>query len=205
MRTSNRIKTMIGGALATAAIFGSVLGPATAHAEPQGYIQDVFPVGLFYGTFDEGPNLTLLVGGTVEEFCLSFPDDPGAAPMRVFFRNSGTVDLRVNDKDQPIYLYEQTVGDAFDWIDSVCPDVLDEDPDTVAPAPNAIGTADLKVRISIISDDLVDVFNSVNGELAASDGAEYRVRASADLIVGPFGPVGDPADFVSFELTEIRR
>jgi hypothetical protein len=186
-------------------IFGMASASEAAPAEPQGYIQDVFPVGLVYGTFDEGPNLTLLVGGTVEEFCLSFPDDPGAAPMRVFFRNSGTVDLRVNDKDQPIYLYEQTVGDAFDWIDSVCPDVLDEDPGTVAPAPNAIGTADLKVRISIISDDLVDVFNSVNGELVASSGAEYRVRASADLIVENGVPVGDPADFVSFELTEIRR
>ena len=200
MRTSNRSKTTIGGALATAALFGSVLGPATAHAEPQGYIQDVFPVGYVYGTFGEDPNLTLLVGGTVEEYC---PEDPGSAPMRVFLRNDGTVDLKVNDKDQPTYLYEQTVGDSFDWIDSVCSELSEEDTDVVEPY--AIGTADLKVRISIISDDLVDVFNSVNGELIASDGAEYRVRASADVIVGPFGPVGDPADFVSFELTEIRR
>ena len=181
-------------------LFGSVLGPATAHAEPQGYIQDVFPVGYVYGTFGEDPNLTLLVGGTVEEYC---PEDPGSAPMRVFLRNDGTVDLKVNDKDQPTYLYEQTVGDSFDWIDSVCSELSEEDTDVVEPY--AIGTADLKVRISIISDDLVDVFNSVNGELIASDGAEYRVRASADVIVGPFGPVGDPADFVSFELTEIRR
>jgi hypothetical protein len=200
MRTSNRSKTMIGGALATAALFGSVLGPATAHAEPQGYIQDVLPVAYVYGTFGEDPNLTLLVGGTVEEFC---PEDPGSAPMRVFLRNDGTVDLKVNDKDQPTYLYKQTVGDAFDWIDSVCSELSDEDTDVVEPY--ASGTADLKVRISIISDELIDVFNSVNGELVASDGAEYRVRASADLIVGPFGPVGDPADFVSFELTEIRR
>ena len=58
-------------------LFGSVLGPATAHAEPQGYIQDVFPVGLVYGTFDEDPNLTLLVGGTVEEFC---PERPWHRP-----------------------------------------------------------------------------------------------------------------------------
>lgn len=201
MRTSNRSKTMIGGALASAAIFGSVLVPATAHAEPQGYVQDVFPVGLVYGTFDESPNLTLLVGGTVEEFC---PDDPGTAPMRVFTRNSGTVDRKVNDKDQPIYLYEQTVGDAFDWIDSVC-EQFDGSPDTVVVEPYAIGTADLKVRESIISDDLVDVFNSVNGKLVASDGVEYRVRASADFSVGPFGPEGDPADFVSFELKKIGR
>ena len=199
MRTSNRSKTMIGGALAVAALIGSSLGPATAHAEPQGYIQDEFQVGLVYGTFGQDPNLTLLVGGTVEEFC---PDDPGTAPMRVFLRNDGTVDLKVNDKDQPIYLYEQTVGDAFDWIESVC-EQLDRNPDAVEPF--ASGTADLKVRISIISDDLADVFNSVNGKLAASDGTRYRVRASADFIAGPSGPEGDPADFVSFELRKIGR
>ena len=105
MRTSNRTRTMIGGAFATAALLGSFLAPATAQAKSQGYIQDVFPVGLVYGTFEEDPNLTLLVGGTVEEFC---PSDPGTAPMRVFVRKNGTVDLKVNDKDQPIYLYELT-------------------------------------------------------------------------------------------------
>jgi hypothetical protein len=201
MRTSTRSKTMIGGTIAAAALFVSVLGPATAHAEPQGYIQDEFAVGLVYGTFEGAgeKNFTLLAGGTVEEFC---PDDPGTAPMRVFLRNNGTVDLKVNDKDQPIYLYEQTVGDSFDWIDAVCGE-LEGNPDTVEPY--AIGTADLKVRTSVISDELVDVFNSVNGELIASDDTEYRVRASADLIVENGVPVGNPADFVSFELTEIRR
>lgn len=210
MSNSNRSKAMIGGACATAALIGSVVGPETAHAEPQGYIQDELGVGYFYGTFDEGPNFTLLVGGTAEEFCLDNPDDPfaaepGVAPLRVFIRNSGTVDLKVNDKDQPIYLYEQREGGGPEWIGGVCADLFDGDPDTVAPAPYASGTADLKVRISVISDDLVDVFNSVNGELVGSDGTEYRVRASADLIVGPFGPEGDPADFVTFDLKEIRR
>lgn len=199
MRTSNRSTTMIGGVLATAALVGSILEPATAHAEPQGYIQDEFAVGLVYGTFGEDPNLTLLVGGTVEEFC---PGDPGTAPMRVFLRNNGTVDLKVNDKGQPIYLYEQTVGDSFDWIDSVC-ESLDGSLATVEPY--AIGTADLKVRTSVISEDLVDVFNSLNGELVASDGAEYRVQASADLIVENGVPVGNPADFVSFELRKMGR
>ena len=203
MKTSNHGKTVIGGALATAALIGSFLGPGIAHAEPQGYLQEVYAVGLVYGTFEEeGSNLTLLVGGTVEEFC---PADPGTAPMRVFPRRNGTVDLKVNDKGQPIYLYEQTVGDSFDWIDSVCTDVFDDDPDTNAPAPDAIGSADLKVRISIISEDLVDVFNSVNGELVASDGTEYRVRASADFVVENGVLLGDPADFVSLKLTEIRR
>jgi hypothetical protein len=189
-------KFLIATGFSVATVFG--LG-TTAHAEPQGYIQDEFAVGLVYGTFEGAgeKNFTLLAGGTVEEFC---PDDPGTAPMRVFLRNNGTVDLKVNDKDQPIYLYEQTVGDSMDWINQVC-DGLQGDP----VGTYAEGTADLKVRTSIISDELVDVFNSVNGELTASDGTSYRVRASADLIVGPSGPVGDPADFVSFELKKIGR
>ena len=95
----------------------------------------------------------------------------------MFLRNSGVVDLKVDDKDQPIHLYDVGGQDAVDWLDGVCEDV-----DTV-PAPFASGTADLKVRISLITDDLVDVFNSVNGTAAATDGTEYKVRASADLVV----------------------
>lgn len=207
MSNTNRSTRITGVALATAAVVGSVAGSATAHAEPQGYIQGELGVGYFYGTFDEGPNVTLLVGGTAVDFCLDNPDDPfaaepGVAPLRVFPRNSGVVDLKVNDKDQPIYLYDQTEADAPTWIDAFCADFFAGNP---VPEPLAEGTADLKVRISIITDDLVDVFNSVNGELVASDGTEYRVRASADLVVENGVPVGDPADFVSLDLTEIRR
>jgi hypothetical protein len=191
---------MIGAAVTGAAMIGATLAPATANAEPQGYVNGEFDVGLVYGTFEEvGPNFTLLAGGTVEEFC---PGDPGTAPVRVFFRNDGSVDLKVNDKDQPVFLYEQTIGDSFDWIDSVCTAASEG----AAPiAPFASGTADLKVRISDPGDGPVDIFNSVNGELSASDGTRYRVRASADFVLGPFGPEGDPADFVSFDLTKIGR
>lgn len=208
MSITKRSTRIIGVALAaTAAVVGSVAGSANAHGEPQGYIQGELGVGYFYGTFNEGPNMTLLAGGTAEEFCLDNPGDPfaaepGVAPLRIFLRNDGTVDLKVNDKDQPIYLYEQTFGDAPTWIANFCDNYF---AGNAVPEPYAEGTADLKVRISIISDDLVDVFNSVNGELVASDGTEYRVRASADLVVENGVPVGDPVDFVSFDLKEIRR
>lgn len=79
-----------------------------------------------------------------------------------------------------------------------------DDPDTNAPAPDAIGSADLKVRITD-GEHLVEIFNSVNGELVGSGGTEYRVRASADFVVENGVLLGDPADFVSLELTEIRR
>jgi hypothetical protein len=50
----------------------------------------------------------------------------------------------------------------------------------------------------------VDVFNSVNGKATAEDGTEYKVRGSADLVVKDGAPVGDPTEFVSLQVTEIR-
>ena len=210
MTNARNRTSRVGAAVAAAAVIGTMVGPAAVHAEPQGYIRADFDVGYFYGTFDQSPNIGVLVGGTAEEFCIENPDDPfsaepGLASLRLFFRDSGTVDLKVNDKDQPIHLYEQPDLIGPEWIAAVCADLFDGDPTTTVPAPFASGTADLKVRISVISDDLVDVFNSVNGTVAANDGTEYKVRASADLLVENGMPVGDPSEFVSFQMTEIRR
>jgi hypothetical protein len=201
---------MIGAVVAAAAAFGSMVAPTAVHAEPQGYLQDEVGVGFVYGTFDESPNITLLVGGTVQDFCEDYPDDPffaepGSASLRVFLRNSGAVDLKMNAKNQPIYLYSHSDPVGPEWIEGVCADLFDEDPATTVPEPFASGTADLKVRISIITEDLVDVFNSVNGKATASNGTEYKVQASADLVVENGVPVGDPMDFVSLVLTEIKR
>lgn len=194
---------LIGAVIATAAVVGSVMAPTAVLAEPQGYLQDELGVGYIYATFDPSDNLALLVGGTAEDFCNEpgdpFDAEPGSAPLRVFLRKSGAVDLKVNDKDQPIHLYHVGGQDAADWLAEVCEDV------DSAPAPFASGTADLKVRISIITDDLVDVFNSVNGKATASDGTQYKVRASADLVVENGVPVGDPAEFVRLQVTEIGR
>lgn len=208
MTTRNRRTRLIGAVAATAAAAGSMTAATAVHAEPQGHVRDVLDVGYFYGTFDQSPNIGLVVGGTAEEFCEANPDDPfaaepGDAPLRVFFRNSGAVDLKVNDKDQPIHLYEQPDAIGPEWIAGFCADYFD--PAATVPAPFASGTADLKVRISVISDDLVDVFNSVNGKVEASDGTEYKVRASADLVVENGMPVGDPTEFVKFRMVEIRR
>ncbi len=133
-----------------------------------------------------------------------FVAEPGVTTERVFVRNDGRVDVKVNDKGQPIYLYE-SIGEAPDLIVETCEALFDGDPTTTAVEPFASGTAKLKVRVSVITDDLVDVFNSVNGTATGSDGTEYKVRASADLIVENGVPQGDPAEFVSFTLTEIGR
>jgi hypothetical protein len=192
-----RAGMMVAG-VATVAAFGIIMAPTAVEAEPQGYIQDQVGVGYFYGTFDQSPNIALLVGGNVEEFCESDPGDPGTAPGRVFPRSDGSVDIKVNDKDQPIYLYEIDFDDVPPWLEEVCRDES-------APEAFATGTADLKVRVSVLSDTLVDVFNSVNGKATGIDGTEYKVRASADLIVKDGMPVGNPADFIGFELKEIKR
>ena len=49
----------------------------------------------------------------------------------------------------------------------------------------------------------MDVSNSVNGKAAASYGTEYKVHASADLVVENGIPVGDPTEFVHLRVTEI--
>ncbi len=175
-------------------------------ADPQGFIEDQLGVGYFYGTFDQSPNVVLLVGGTAEEFCEAEPaepfnGEPGIAPLRLFLRSDGAVDLKVNDKHQPIHLYNIDFDGAPPWIEQVCAAYFDGDP---TPEPFASGTADLKVRLSVVSEDYVDVFNSVNGKATGTDGTEYKVRAWADLIVENGVPVGDPADFVGFKMHEIR-
>jgi len=225
MTNSNRT-IRIRAVIAAGALASFVLGPATAHAEPQGYDQGDIGVALVYGTFNPPgeTNQVLLVGGDLEGFCEAGPvgPGPGEAPARFFTRNDGAFDVKVNDKDQPIYLYEQTIGDAFaDWFPEVCGAYAEGG---ALPSAIAEGTANLKVRDSVISDEVIEVFNSVNGRLTATDGSgtEYQVRGSADFtlvplldpngdpILDPNGdlilvPSGDPAEFVSYDLKEIGR
>jgi len=184
----------------TAAVSVSVAMLTLAFAIPvaaQGFIEDDFEYGFFYGTFDQSPNVALFAGGRIEEFC---PGDPGTAPVRIFPRNDGTVDLKVNDKDQPIYLYYTEFNAIPTWLGAICPGIAGG---AAPPEPFATGDADIKVRITVVSDDLIDVFNSVNGKATGTDGTEYKVRASADLLVENGVPLGDPREFVDFKLTEI--
>lgn len=190
--------------LAALSILAGLAVPAGA--DPQGYVESEIGVGYFYGTFGESPNMMLLAGGTAEEFCIANPGDPfngepGLAPLRLFFRSDGSVDLKVNDKFQPIYVYETATDNGPLWIEQLCADFFSTG---ATPEIFASGSADLKVRISVVSDDLVEVFNSVNGKVAGTDGREWKVRAWADLTVENGMPVGSPADFVGFKMTEIR-
>ena len=184
-----------------------VVTAGSSAADPKGFIEDELGVGFFYGTLGEHPNVVLLVAGTAEEFCEANPDDPfnaepGVAPLRIFPRADGSVDFKVNDKGQPIHLYETDIDGAPPWIGQVCADLA---AGGETPAPFASGIADLKVRLSFESEDRIDVFNSVNGVASGTDGQAYRVRAWADLVVENGIPIGDPADFVGFRLQPIGR
>jgi hypothetical protein len=197
MRNRPHIRTLaIAGA--TALALGLTAG---ASASAKGFMQEELEYGYFYGTFDQTPNVVLSAGGEIQEFC-GDPGEPGTAPMRVFPRKDGSVDLRVNAKDQEINLYYTDAVGAPEWLEEICPGIDDGD---APPVPFATGDADLKVRTTVVSPDLVEVFNSVNGKARGADGTAYKVRATADLVVEDGVPVGDPRDFIGFKLTEIRR
>jgi hypothetical protein len=192
-------------AIAGATTLALGLAAAPSQAKPEagsgarGFNATELDYGFFYGTFDQTPNVALFAGGPIEDSCFG---ETGSAPLRVFERTDGSVDLKVNDRDQPIYLYYTEFNDIPVWLGAVCPGIVQgDDP----PEPFATGAADLKVRISVVSEDVQEIFNSVNGKATGVDGTEYKVRGSADLVVEGGVPVGDPRDFVGFKLTEIRR
>lgn len=173
-----------------------------AGAEPKGFVREGLPYGYFYGTFGETPELVLIAGGSAEEFCPEgFDGTPGIAASRVFVREDGSVDVKVNDKSQPIHLYEVT-ADAMAWIGQVCSDIA---LGGEAPAPMASGFAKLKVRDSYLFDGgpPVHLFNSVNGKATGPDGTRFKVKASADIPFENGVPVGTPPDWVSFSLKQI--
>lgn len=181
-------------------------GAATASAQPRGHVRTETGVGYVYGTFDQDPNVTVLVGGTVEDFCVDNPDDPfnaepGSAPQRAFFDDDGSVKFRVDDNGQPIHLYYQSIGGGPEWIEAVCADYVVTG---VVPEPFASGTGHLKVRLAI-DGNVVDVFNSVNGIAVGEDGTAYKVRAWADLVLVDGVPQGNPEEFVGAEIVQIRR
>ncbi len=162
-------------------------------------------VGFFYGTFNESPNIAMLVGGTAEEFCDANPDDPfnaepGTATQRIRERANGTVVIRLKTKRQPINLYEIDFPEAPPWIEQVCASYLDGGP---VLEPFASGKGRVRSRVIVKPDGVVDVFNVSRGRVVGTDGTRYRVRGSADLIVENGVPVGNPEDFVRFRIREI--
>jgi len=200
LKVRSVMKRTIAGMFSVLLVASSVVVAGPASAAPQGFSDDELEYGFFYGTFDQSPNVALFAGGTFEEFCVG---DPGRAPLRVFPRGDGTVDLKVNAKDQEIHLYYTEFNDILDWLYAICPEIADGGD---APAPFASGTANLKVRDSYLFEDgpPTHLFNSVNGKAVAPDGTVYHVRGAADIPFANGMPVGTPPEWVSFSLRERR-
>ncbi|HSM44035.1 MAG TPA: hypothetical protein VK969_03360, partial [Acidimicrobiia bacterium] len=125
---------------------------APAVAEPQGFIENEFPYGFFYVNFDDG--VSVFAGGPVESFC---GGDPGTAPSRVYERNDGSVDLMVDARNQPFWVYQSEVDPPV-LLEQVCTGQI------APPEPFDIGSGNLKVRISVLPDGVLEVSNSVNGK-----------------------------------------
>lgn len=164
---------------------------APAVAEPQGFIENEFPYGFFYVNFDDG--VSVFAGGPVESFC---GGDPGTAPSRVYERNDGSVDLMVDARNQPFWVYQSEVDPPV-LLEQVCTGQI------APPEPFAIGSGNLKVRISVLPDGVLEVSNSVNGKATSDDATQWKVRTWADLTVIDGVPQGDPAEFQGLKIQQI--
>lgn len=168
-----------------------VAAAAPAGAEPRGFVEDELQYGFFYANFDEG--VSVFAGGPVESFC---GGDPGTAPLRVYERNDGSVDLMVDARNQPFWVYPSDVDPPV-FLEHVCTGQI------APPEAFAIGSGNLKVRISVLPDGVLEVSNSVNGKATSDDGTQWKVRTWADLTVIDGVPQGDPAEFQGVKIQQI--
>ena len=183
-------------AIATVMLFGGT--SMTATANPQGYDEIDQRIAFFYGDFDD--DVLLFAGGTAAEFCA---DDTGVPSVaKLWAKPDGTTVLRSIDRDVPLYLYHSDLG-APEFIGATCEVLFDGDPDTVPDTPFATGSGLVKQKLTYLTTGDEHHVNKVVGR-ASGPGARYIVKAWADLVVGEFGPVGDPADFQGLDLTTIR-
>ena len=172
-----------------------------ASAESQGFVEVDHPAGRFYGGFGAGVLLFTGEGGA-EAICNGEPEPVVSA--RVFERNDGSVDLKVNARDLPFVLY-RTDLDAIGFIDQTCGALFDDDPETVPVQPFARGTGNFKERISSNSDGVDEIFNGVNGLAASADGTTWKVRSWADFVVDNGELVGNPAEFQGLSIRKVGR
>lgn len=168
-----------------------VASAAPAWAQSRGFVEDEFQYGFFYANFDAG--VSVFVGGPVESFC---EGEPGSAPLRVFERKDGSVDLKVDAKNEPIWVYQSDIDPPV-LVEQVCTGQI------APPEAFATGTANLKVRISILTDGTEEIFNSLNGKATAVDGTQWKIRTWADFSVVDGVLQGDPAEFQGVRIQQI--
>lgn len=159
---------------------------SVAQAGARGFEEAQLEEGLFYANFDE--DILLFVGSTAEDFCNEVEPTHDA---RVFHRSDGSVDIKVDASEQPIYLYSSELG-APELIEATCEAMNNGEPTL---QPFAEGEGLVRMRIEIAPEGTVHVVNSTVGAASSTDGTTWRVRGWADLMIVDDAPVGDPADF----------
>lgn len=180
--------------LTALALVVGLVGPATARG--RGFERAVISEGLFYGDFEQ--DVLLFVGGTTAAIC-DGADEP-THRARVFERRDGSVDIKVDGSEQPIFLYSSELG-APQFIEATCAAMSDGDDSTVPVEPFAVGEGTVKIRNTIEPDGTFDVVNSTRGSATGPDGTTFRVRGWADLTIVDGVPQGDPADFQGLRVT----
>lgn len=174
-------------------VIAMIVASATpALAQSRGFVEDELQYGFFYANLDA--EVSVFAGGPVESFC---EGDPGSAPLRVFERKDGSVDLKVDAKNEPIWVYQSNIEPPV-LLGQVCTGQI------APPEAFATGTADLKVRISI-TDGTEEISNGVNGKATAADGTRWKVRTWADFSVVDGVLQGDPAEFQGVKIRQIGR
>jgi len=164
---------------------------APAWAQSPGFVEDEFQYGFFYANLDDG--VSVFAGGPVESFC---GGEPGSSPLRVFERKDGSVDLKVDAKNEPIWVYQNDTEPPV-LLEQVCTGQI------APPEAFATGTANLKVRISILTDGTEEIYNGVNGKATAADGTQWKIRTWADFSVVDGVLQGDPAEFQGVNIQQI--
>lgn len=195
----------IGKLAAAILLLAATLMAAASPAHAEGGDRVEVGVGFFYGTFNQSPNVAMLVGGRAEDFCEANPDqpfdgEPGTALAQIRERNDGSVKIKVNSDHQPFHLYYIDFAGAPPWIFSVCEEYFATGE---TPEPFASGHARLRVRVTDFGQGNLDIFNGAKGWAVGTDGARYLVRGSADFQVRNGELVGNPEEFVKFGFMQV--
>lgn len=198
--------TKITTAFAVAALSAvSALPGAAAHSRHKDFRIEMVPVHKFYGDFENG--YALFAGLSPEDYCNDVA--PPMAEAKVFERGDGTLKVKVHHaNDVDLFLYEFD-GPPPALIGATCDAMFDDDPATEPLQPLAIGSG--RVRIIDSGLETLDApggyhaSNSTKGKVTAADGRRWKVRGLANLDLEDDGfPIGDPVDFQSLKLRELR-
>ena len=201
MRTK-LLATLAGATTVTALIASPTVASATTPSEAvsQGYVEQDHAAVRFYGSFEKG--ILLFTGLEPESLCTGEPEPTVSA--RVFARQDGSVDLKVNVREMPIFLYHSPLG-APEFIDETCGLLFDGDPSTQPAEPFATGAANFKERIRVAPGGDEAHFNGVNGFATDADGATWKVRTWADFTIVDGMLIGDPVDFQGLSIHQVGR